>query len=396
MKWISEKTEFYPINDGTLKEFPKSGVFSLLKNSSGQLGLEFLKDNFEFNYKVYDSSDNIKFIDKVTNTWKSDLYKDKNLGIILNGPQGTGKTVVSQMICNKLNIPVIVINNCDIDVIRFIGSLDFECIILIDEAEKIFSDYRSDIILKLTEGKLNKTRKLYILIANRMDYLNRNLFNRPSRIRYIKEFSGLSLEFQENYIKDNIINKEKSKELLNYLKDKVDTVTIDVLKESVLECNLSNEVPDDCFNIIYKTFTNDCISFDINSEEEIGRVDAFIEAMKNSNLGFFSWINLPITELKDFFDENPELFGEYSDDISNWLRDEDPDILIEEYFHDFLCGVKFVFISRSSTSDIKVGDNSNNIGLVTKKIDDKKYIIKSKDDNKLKYVYILDGKRKNV
>lgn len=54
--------------------------------------------------------------------------------------------------------------------VSFIQQLDFECIVLIDEAEKTFKRGESDeVLLKLIDGVYNRSRKLYILTTNTLN-----------------------------------------------------------------------------------------------------------------------------------------------------------------------------------------------------------------------------------
>ena len=59
-------------------------------------------------------------------------------------------------------------------------------------------------ILKLMDGVYkNSNRKLFILTTNKL-YINNNLLNRPSRLRYLLEFDSLEPQVIEAYIKDNL------------------------------------------------------------------------------------------------------------------------------------------------------------------------------------------------
>ena len=65
-------------------------------------------DNFVFDYKLYGVSNS--FIDYFIKTYNNTTG---NLGILFNGIKGTGKTVTAKMLCNKLQLPVILIKNCN-------------------------------------------------------------------------------------------------------------------------------------------------------------------------------------------------------------------------------------------------------------------------------------------
>ena len=64
-----------------------------------------IEDQFEFSHKLYGLETSL--IDRIVRTWDG---TNKNLGVLLNGLKGTGKTVTSKVICNTVQLPVILIN----------------------------------------------------------------------------------------------------------------------------------------------------------------------------------------------------------------------------------------------------------------------------------------------
>lgn len=99
-----------------------------------------------------------------------------------NGLKGTGKTIGAKILSNRMGIPVILVNAPYNGLLDFIQSLCFECVVLIDEAEKTFHE-NGEILLKMIDGVYNEKRKLYLLTTNNL-YLDSNLLGRPGRIRY--------------------------------------------------------------------------------------------------------------------------------------------------------------------------------------------------------------------
>ena len=108
------------------------------------------------------------------------------------------------LLCNAIGIPVVAIqSNCK-GLLPFIQSLNFECVVFIDEAEKNFpKGEEGDVLLRLIDGAFNVRRRLYILTTNQMT-LNDNLLGRPGRIRYRFEFSNLLPQAIEEYLDDNL------------------------------------------------------------------------------------------------------------------------------------------------------------------------------------------------
>lgn len=246
-KWINENGIFFPIpGSTTIYTSPGDGVFQVVEHktmTSERIGITKIADEFTFDFKIYDLGIE-DTIEKIIKTWKSNLYVNdkKNLGIIFNGIKGTGKTIASKILCNRLHLPVIIINQESANLIDFIQSLEFECIVLIDEAEKTFKNEQEE-LLKMIDGVYNASRKLYILTTNELR-VDDNLLGRPGRIRYIKEFGNLTINAINDYIEDNLIDKSKRSQILELL-DGLKISTIDILKAIVDEVNVHGEISDE-------------------------------------------------------------------------------------------------------------------------------------------------------
>ena len=251
MKWFLDKDKvFYPAQDETVfYDKLKPSIYQLVafRQMGGiKLGLKYLFDKFTFNFKLYDLGYN-NFIKKVLGTWNSNIYKKsgKNLSIILNGLKGTSKTVCGKIIANCLNLPVIMITERIDEAAEFIKSLDFECAVFIDEAEKIYGENspgneNSLTLLKICDGLDNSCRKFIIMTMNELS-INRNLLSRPGRVRYLKEFTSLSSDIVIDYIKDNLDNPLNLKKVIKII-NSLDFVTIDIVKSIIEEFNILNEI----------------------------------------------------------------------------------------------------------------------------------------------------------
>jgi SpoVK/Ycf46/Vps4 family AAA+-type ATPase len=128
-----------------------------------------------------------------------------------------------------------------------INNLNFECILFFDEYEKLtINENRKDLkllsIMDGIESSCSSARKLFILTTNSLS-LNPNMIERPSRIRFIKTFEGLSEENIKEYI--SLYLNDHSKDtfifdfILKYLETRKDYVfVIDKLKILVEEINI--------------------------------------------------------------------------------------------------------------------------------------------------------------
>lgn len=227
-----------------IKELPV-GVYVLNKSLFG-FYLDRIEDKFEFGHKLYGLEGDL--IERVIRTWNS---TNKNLGVLLNGLKGTGKTVTSKVICNRLNLPVILVNeNPDGGGIPdFLNEIEQDVIVMMDEYEKVFGEDSE--LLTLMDGVLTSaSRKLFLLTTNNT-YINDNMLQRPSRIRYHKTFKDLSIDVIEEIVDDVLLHKKYRSEVISAISN-LEVITIDVVKSIIEEVNIHNEPPSafiDVFNV---------------------------------------------------------------------------------------------------------------------------------------------------
>lgn len=244
-KWNKSGNNF-SLGDVTnqINELPV-GVYTLNRSMFGFF-LERIEDKFEFNHKLYGLETSL--INRIAKTWKG---TDRNLGVLLNGLKGTGKTVTSKVICNELNLPVILINFNPEDggIADYLNQIEQDVIVLIDEYEKVFGE--DDELLTIMDGVLTgNSRKLFLLTTNKT-YINDNMMQRPSRIRYFKTFKDLSPTVIEEIVDDLLKHKKFKNDTIQAISN-LEIITIDIVKSVIEEVNLHKESPTefmDVFNV---------------------------------------------------------------------------------------------------------------------------------------------------
>ena len=293
-KWVKEDGVFFPIpGDTTLHSTPGGGVFQVYEQRSmggSRIGLLKVADKFTFNFKIYDLGIE-DTMQKIETTWNSDVFVkgNKNLGVIFNGLKGTGKTIASKILSNKLQMPVVIVNGAYGGLQNFIQSLCFECVVLIDEAEKTFRE-SNDVLLKMIDGVYNETRKLYILTTNHLD-IDENLLGRPGRIRYIKQFGNLTAKAVSDYIKDNLYDQSKTDMVLDVV-DVLEISTIDILKAIVDEVNIHGEINENSLlNIPKAKYKIDVIRFRGIRSIQFEEVKSFIKTSLSKRDTVAKWLN---------------------------------------------------------------------------------------------------------
>lgn len=219
------------------------------------------KEKFTFPYKLYETE--TEFINRVVNTHK---HITGNIGILLNGIKGTGKTVTAELICNALNLPVVIVSKRfeeELGLSDYLSGFEEEIIVFFDEYEKIYDIYDDD-ILTIMDGVLNTNhRKIFLLTTNNPN-INNNLISRPSRIRYIKHFKDLKLETIIEIIDDLLIYKEFKQDIIQYISG-LEIITIDIVKNVIFETNIHNQPPSkykDVFNVTTKSDTYNIYNID--------------------------------------------------------------------------------------------------------------------------------------
>lgn len=197
-----------------------------------------------FPEKIY--SNDANFIEHVMFTWNT---TKENVGILLQGLKGLGKSFTANILSQKVNLPIIKINNSlskNSDIIGFLNGIGQDHVIYIDEFEKIFpikNDSENDCLSQeaflsyLDGSSASKYRKMFIITTN--DAVNKFFINRPSRIRYVKNYVKLETNIIREIIEDKLINKDFLDDLI-YNVDAT-TLNIDNLIKIIEEINVHNK-----------------------------------------------------------------------------------------------------------------------------------------------------------
>jgi predicted AAA+ superfamily ATPase len=178
---------------------------------------------------------------RILNTYRT---KNGNLGVLLDGLKGSGKTLLARLIsilAAKEGIPTLIINSplTGENFFHFLYSIQQECIVFFDEFEKVYDDKEQESLLTVLDGTF-PSKKLFLLTSNDKTKINQHLKNRPGRIHYYLNFKGLSGEFIREFVEDNLVNKEHEKELLSIC-SMFTSMNFDSLATMVWEMNLYKE-----------------------------------------------------------------------------------------------------------------------------------------------------------
>ena len=221
------------------EELP-AGNYVVKIDMYGNYFLEIIS-NFEVTGKLYGNT--TRHAARILNTF---LDRPAATGVMLAGEKGSGKTLLTKTIAidaAKQGIPTIVINTQFFGdkFNSFLQSISQPCVILFDEFEKVYNSDSQEEILTLLDGVF-PSKKLFLLTCNDKWRIDSHMRNRPGRLFYMLEFTGIEHEFIVEYCNDNLKNKTHIDELTK-IASVFTNFNFDMLKAIVEEMNRYNESP---------------------------------------------------------------------------------------------------------------------------------------------------------
>jgi hypothetical protein len=169
----------------------------------------------------------------------------KNLGVMLTGVKGTGKSLLLKLVSNKaLNqgLPIILVSESfnSSKLVQFLSSISIDCVVLFDEFEKYYldkddTDSNQNDLLTFFDGT-SQSHKLIVLTANRIQNVSEYFINRPSRVKYLVRYKGLPEKFVLEYLQKNLEDPSLTPLLLDELTI-IKEMNFDLLKTVVDEVN---------------------------------------------------------------------------------------------------------------------------------------------------------------
>jgi hypothetical protein len=240
--WLKSGNDYH-LGETTneVKLLPPNVYKVVLNPTTGELYITESAASFLFPFKVYGLED--KFVKRVIKTYNNISH---NLGILLNGVKGTGKTVTAQKICNELNLPVLIVTEHYDNLPNFLNDIEQSVIVFFDEYEKMYhhNDNSDGNVLSLMDGVLSTVHKKVFLLTTNNAYLNQNMLQRPGRLRYLRTFGDLDKETVLEIVNDKLIYPEHKEALIGYIST-LELITVDIVKSLTEEVNIHNETPEE-------------------------------------------------------------------------------------------------------------------------------------------------------
>lgn len=264
---------------------------------------------------------------------------ERNLGVILSGDKGIGKTLFAKILCEAAmenDLPVIICDTYYPGIANFINDIRQNAVVLFDEYDKNFTNGqysnenngRNDPqteMLTLFDGVAScEGKKLFIVTCNNTRNVSEFIINRPGRFHYHIRFE---------YPKEN--------EIEIYLKDKVDEKYWDQILE-VKKFASRVDLNYDCLR---------AIAFELNNGVLFKEAIKYLNIV-NNNERYEYMLTLRYTDgtiLKKKFTLN--LFDE-DNEIDVWLPDEKGEFFTRVVFDPSVAKYEYV----SGTYIVRNGD----------------------------------------
>ncbi len=169
----------------------------------------FLKDCEapQVNERIYSNHQ-----EKVNKICSRFAQSTRNLGVILSGDKGLGKSIAAKLICIQMlqnDVPVIIVNEYIPGIADFLQRITQRVCVLFDEYDKTFdfngmSDVDPNVeMLTLFDG-VDAGNKLFIITCNNIYNLNEFLVNRPGRFHFHINFNYPNDEEIREYMTANV------------------------------------------------------------------------------------------------------------------------------------------------------------------------------------------------
>jgi hypothetical protein len=219
MNILKDNGKYFFFNALTIEQTLESKNYLFNFDENGNCWLEDIEE-FKFPDKVYDVSDELRNLIKTSYD-----ANPKNLGVLLSGNKGQGKSLTAKLICTDLDQPVIIINKqipTEVNFTTFLSNIKQNHTLFVDEFEKLFDTKKTgnttdgyhtqESFLSFMDGVTSNEHKVLFLMTTN-EGVNEFFINRPSRIKFLQEYAELPEDLFNMIVDDKLVNAEYKKDL---------------------------------------------------------------------------------------------------------------------------------------------------------------------------------------
>ena len=252
-------------------------------------------------------------MDKVDKVLRSFIGFERNLGVILSGDKGIGKSLFARMLCAaavKKNIPVLIVDRFTPGIAAYLESIEQEVVVLFDEFDKTFAGIKTGEneadpqagLLSLFDG-VSGGKKLFVVTCNELHSLNTYLVNRPGRFHY---------HFRFNY--------PSAAEIREYLNDKLSADRSGEI-ERVVAFSSQINLNYDCLR---------AIAFELNTGEDFDSAIADLNIINTNDQRYNAVLHFTTGEKRIAKDVSFDLFD--TEEIYFWMKNEEKEMDVRVEF----------------------------------------------------------------
>jgi len=171
------------------------------------------------------------------------LNKDLNkTSALLYGPPGNGKTRFIKYISQKYELPIYTFylhpDYSNLSIQEAFSTIPEKCIVLFEDFDNYFDDrkcimpndkinFTYDVLLNCLDGVYNEYKEvIFFMTVNDINKVSTAMKNRPSRFKFVREFTNPSVELKTELLGNSLLAKEigdVSLDQIFKLKDYIDT-----------------------------------------------------------------------------------------------------------------------------------------------------------------------------
>jgi SpoVK/Ycf46/Vps4 family AAA+-type ATPase len=206
-RWNTEKIKIILKNIN--KQEAKTHIYAL--SCWGNINIGTIDcSNYSINIDKY-------LYEDIENDVKRVLKKEiSKTSALLYGPPGNGKTRFVKYIAQKYELPIYVFylhpEYSNLNIQEAFSTIPEKCIVLFEDFDNYFDDrkclipndkinFTYDVLLNCLDGVYNDYKEvIFFMTVNDLDKVSDAMKKRPSRFKYVREFTNPSLELKSNLL----------------------------------------------------------------------------------------------------------------------------------------------------------------------------------------------------